>query len=74
MSLKSDKLLSMVLAFACSFIFLLALGVWQLERLTWKNNLLQRLSNQLELPAAKLSFDIVKDINRYEFRKSKARY
>ena len=33
MSLKSDKLLSMVLAFACSFIFLLALGVWQLERL-----------------------------------------
>ena len=69
MSLKSDKLLSMVLAFACSFIFLLALGVWQLERLTWKNNLLQRLSNQLELPAAKLSFDIVKDINRYEFRK-----
>ena len=42
MSLKSDKLLSMVLAFACSFIFLLALGVWQLERLAWKNNLLQQ--------------------------------
>ena len=69
MSMKSDKLLSLVLTFGCAFIILLLLGTWQLERLVWKNSLLQKISNQFELPPTKLNIDVIKDIYKYEHRK-----
>ena len=69
MSMKSDKLLSLVLVFGCAFIFLLVLGTWQLERLVWKKNLLLKISNQFELPPSKLNIDVINNINKYEHRK-----
>ena len=67
----SSKLLNLIISFSLSFIILLSLGTWQLERLIWKQSLLKQISEQISLPAIDLSYSIIGNIKKYKSRKIK---
>ena len=67
----SSKLLNLIISFSLSFIILLSLGTWQLERLIWKKSLLKQISEQASLPLIDLSYPIIKNIKKYKSRKIK---
>lgn len=61
----------MVLAFTTCLIILLILGTWQLERLIWKNTLLNNISYQLSLPPIIFNHNVINNIEKYKNRKIK---
>ena len=67
----SSKLLNLIISFSLSFIILLSLGTWQLERLIWKKSLLKQISEQASLPLIDLSYPIIRNIKKYKSRKIK---
>ena len=67
----SSKLLNLIISFSLSFIILLSLGTWQLERLIWKQSLLKQISEQTSLPVIDLSYSIIANIKKYKSRKIK---
>ena len=67
----SSKLLNLIISFSLSFIILLSLGTWQLERLIWKQSLLKQISEQASLPLIDLSYPIIRNIKKYKSRKIK---
>ena len=67
----SSKLLNLIISFSLSFIILLSLGTWQLERLIWKQSLLKQISEQMSLPVIDLSYSIIRNIKKYKSRKTR---
>ena len=67
----SSKLLNLIISFSLSFIILLSLGTWQLERLIWKQSLLKQISEQMSLPVIDLSYSIIRNIQKYKSRKAR---
>lgn len=53
---------------AAAFFILCALGFWQVQRLEWKANLLQKIEARMEAPAVTLPADIP-DPEEWEYRR-----
>ncbi len=63
--------ISKVLVFG-AFLVLVSLGTWQLHRLSWKEDLIDKMEKNLELPSVQLPVDL-KTLTEFDFRNVYAR-
>jgi len=54
-----------------ALLILLSLGVWQLERLQWKNKYLHEIKENIELPAVDINKNNYIDFANFQYRKAK---
>ncbi len=76
--MDTKKLLNLILCFSISILVLFLLGTWQLERLVWKNDLIDKVSLYKALPVIDLnsfnSEDLIKINNRRIKTEGKYKY
>jgi surfeit locus 1 family protein len=73
---KSIARLALLSGLAVAFIGFIALGLWQLERLAWKQDLIERVESRIRAPAVAPpetstwpSFAAERDAKRYEYQR-----